>query len=1106
MNLKISQHKQLLSLLLSTTAFLLTIFILNNSAFAMETLSNEFPDPDIVSNGLPMAVAAYTTYTQSQTSTYRVWSKKDITFEVTVKNGNYCPAANKHDSKQPGDNGTIDKTTLTRFEIIGSGPPIEKIADYDKNCGNDISFTKRGVSVEPAKDPGNGYKYYVDFNVTQPYSGPKTGIINYYKLIASGGGEVKISVVDTKNDGLGATIQQVDDKIFLTNFRIKFGMCNGDKLDNKKMKFYDLDNDIYGSGAQRLKYITWQIQKNGNPFITNPPATDIPKTENQSWESPPFTIESDKQYKFIARDVYMNNVFQFSVPVDQIGYENCDKPDPCPPPNQNLYPPNCPEKPEPNDTSFNWAVDSTSSVSANSPIASGPNYVVVNQNSTFTFTHDRNKAWSGSDDKATTWIDIDIISNKPSIDFPDQWRALDLYDGQDININPKDWSYSTDKAGEYCQQIKYPTTYTGGMTGRAKVINKTIAANGTHTNDTGLESNGHYLDKNGTPRNTADDYYYDKVRRYAHYPTDGGWRQESTVKNPVPGAPEQIWWWVNGIQQTSTTDISNYYWASGPYGKEYSTNQVCAYVVETDPVAPSDSEYEKGDSKIVAFGARANSGDAELPQNVTFTASYNIGAPLNKTGTVPVTIGPGVKDKSESTNITLTDAEKAILNDLDPGTKVPFTISMNGSTPQYGDITITEVPFARFYGNDVYSTNGQLKFNDSNNVAFDAKGSVAQYAAFAAGDTNYLDTAGYRKDLLSPNPPTGLSSNNYPFHSSINAEKVYNDAESNLPINCANYAGGTLPATGCFNATSNPTTINGSGYSTKTTIKGSDVVINGDITNSSFDPSPATVATVYQHIEYNNSSARPWEASGYKINLPEGNYSLSDLRAKGIGQGLSPTVTDISSIALTSPNHRIIAYDDSGNSIVFNGNDDNFLNNPRGAGNWNDMVASIDIQRIPSANFNVDATGVLLIVADNIYINKGVQRVDAILVAKNNIYTCADPDNRSDIYSNNELDENCRTTLTINGSLSAPNIAFQRVGGSRYLNTGTGNSLNDLDNCNLNRGIKNCVARGGIDNPSGKTAEIINFPAYLYWAQPYLVNKAGSGGTYDSLNLAPPRQ
>jgi hypothetical protein len=270
-------------------AFMLTLFILNNNALAVETLSNEFPDPDIVSKGQPMAVAAYTTYTKSETSTYRVWSKQNITFTVTIKNGNYCPANNPHDSRQPGDNGTINNSTLTKYNFRGVGPISSVTADYNNNCGQDITFSQKGKAVNAQEDPGNGYKYYVDLDVTQPFSGPKTGILNYYKLIASGGGDIKIAVrEDSANKGLGTTIQQVNDKVYLTNFRIKFGQCSGNTYKNKFMKFYDLDNDIYGSGAQRLRYIKWQLQQNGNPIKNG----EMPKTEDTDWRSPDFDILS----------------------------------------------------------------------------------------------------------------------------------------------------------------------------------------------------------------------------------------------------------------------------------------------------------------------------------------------------------------------------------------------------------------------------------------------------------------------------------------------------------------------------------------------------------------------------------------------------------------------------------------------------------------------------------------------------------------------------------------------------------------------------------------------------------------------------------------------
>ena len=107
-------------------------------------------------------------------------------------------------------------------------------------------------------------------------------------------------------------------------------------------------------------------------------------------------------------------------------------------------------------------------------------------------------------------------------------------------------------------------------------------------------------------------------------------------------------------------------------------------------------------------------------------------------------------------------------------------------------------------------------------------------------------------------------------------------------------------------------------------------------------------------------------------------------------------------------------------------------------------------------------------------------------------------------------------TLTINGSLSASSIKFRRSVGTRLLAPiGPPNidTANGYATCRSYAGIKNCYPRGyGTAsnsptaqeiNTSGGTAELINFPAYLYFAKPYLLDDGAK--KYNSSYIAPPR-
>ena len=87
--------------------------------------------------------------------------------------------------------------------------------------------------------------------------------------------------------------------------------------------------------------------------------------------------------------------------------------------------------------------------------------------------------------------------------------------------------------------------------------------------------------------------------------------------------------------------------------------------------------------------------------------------------------------------------------------------------------------------------------------------------------------------------------------------------------------------------------------------------------------------------------------------------------------------------------------------------------------------------------------------------------------------------------------------------MSAPTINFQRVGGSRFLDT----NPNDQNiNCYSKIGLGDCTRDGQMDNNTGKAAEIVNFPAYLYFTQPFLKDVSVPGGEVETMYVAPPRQ
>jgi hypothetical protein len=462
---------------------------------------------------------------------------------------------------------------------------------------------------------------------------------------------------------------------------------------------------------------------------------------------------------------------------------------------------------------------------------------------------------------------------------------------------------------------------------------------------------------------------------------------KSTGVNGIPARLKQMNQLGNFCDTISANNINSI------FGGTASTKD-CVHVIDPDAAVPSRVDFEKGSSTITVTGTNINvsNGGACPTAPITIPYTWSIGG---VSGSSSFNYGGGFGCNNPSNLIPIPPPIINQLNQKAPGLSgIQYCLNVNNEGNKCGEILVYEVPFARFYGNDVYSTNGQIKFNDSSNdnSKYEERGSVAQYAAFASGANNFLDTAAFRYKQtvkLNPQPPTGLmSAISYLTQNSVT---TYNDVAKNLPENCLTTINpAAIPQSGssvCYDLGSSNVTLNSLNYSNKITIKTTgNIYINGNITN-----------------------------------------------------------------ATTAANKQ----------------------NP--------------------AN-----TGVLLLSANNIFIDKGVTRADAILVASESINTCY---NGASKILNSQLDELCRSKLVINGSVSANNISFSRVGGSRLLAPLGAGANNDLG-----AGIEEKNGEASQTLTSGLSAEIINFPAYLYWAKPYLQDKSASGGTVESMFVAPPRK
>ncbi|MEZ6330531.1 MAG: hypothetical protein R3B12_00720 [Candidatus Saccharimonadales bacterium] len=454
--------------------------------------------------------------------------------------------------------------------------------------------------------------------------------------------------------------------------------------------------------------------------------------------------------------------------------------------------------------------------------------------------------------------------------------------------------------------------------------------------------------------------------------------------------------------------------------------RACVQVVNVNPNPPAYKEYEKGSAGIdLGFSVGVNNGGAGCPAGVPITIvwNYKIGPPINVDQNKTFTYGNGTCSNSDSETVTFNDAQKAILNNASPGTTYPTSVTFNGVT-QPGRFGVYEVPFARFYGNDIYATAGDIRFNSTDNPSGTTKrGSVDQYAALAFG-TVTIDTSAFR--TINPVPPDGLDASGSKAISGKNANQVYTDVTGNLPKTCGEIESGGLNATedGCY------------------------------IIKKATSLTPT-----------NNS----WP-------VPDWAKNNGGIPVLGWGDTFGSGVTTYTKkITAVNPTDKML------------------------------MIVGDVINLTSAANYTDPAkTGVLLIISEGpIVVDNNVKRIDAILVSKTGIYTCGYAGyGPAAKVGQNQIHSTCRVPLNINGAVSAPTIDFRRGGGSRYLNTSPGD---EQQNCNVSKGIQNCADRGNMPNNTGKSAEIINYPAYLYFAKPYLKNQSTPGDTVDAMFVVPPK-
>ncbi len=456
-----------------------------------------------------------------------------------------------------------------------------------------------------------------------------------------------------------------------------------------------------------------------------------------------------------------------------------------------------------------------------------------------------------------------------------------------------------------------------------------------------------------------------------------------------------------------------------------SFDSFCIHIISPSVDVPTTIQYEKGQTGLLIGGDILVNNGGSCPVNavnIPYKATIN-----GQLSTGSFNYGGGYGCNPPTNLLSISSSLATTLNGKAPGDSgIQYCLNVNNQGDSCGNIIVVEVPFARFYGNDIYATGtassvGKIEFNSYTNNpdhTYDGRGSVAQYAALAVNPTNKIDSAAFRLNaLVKPNAPNGLDPDTTSYLSNTSATKVYNDVVTKKkPIGC-------LP--------------------------------------SLASPVPQDGGRVYGGLSGTGTS---------------------------ICYDLSATRTNVTPIDTNWSYRDKVTIFSSGDLYI-----------------TKNLVNATD----PSSLSQPNKAGIVMLVANNIYIDKNVTRIDAILVANQNIDTCRNvvvaswgvpnfTNVNGSLVSNSNLNPQCRNKLAINGSLSAKKIDFRRVGGSRFLTPSEGN------NGQL-AGIRGIDGIASLPNESSSSAEIINFPAYLYWASPYLLDESTSGGTNEAMFTAPPR-
>lgn len=749
-------------------------------------------------------------------------------------------------SKTPGSKSVDIVKTLcgdkngSEARVTPRSDTSQKKVFSQGNCGNK-TITLPTFDNEELVGDTKYYKYLVDVELRgsspndNQWLGDKIAFFQFRVSYDDAGGDTKVGFKSKPGGNALPFISTKGGQTYLPNINIPVGQCSGNDTAIQKYQIYDSDNnknlfaqpDDYRPVKYKLSNATavW----NWDNWESN----TAPLLEKLYWpvdgssggvRSIGYAIASSYEGKqpserphFRIKDLGGGNYTVIGFPFDELPI---DCPLPPPPPDPCLG----------TDCKYNWAIAGKSEVQSLAAIGD-----------TVTFNNDQYPAsspgWS-SDIYVTDTVDARVIMTYNGAQIG-SYDFTTKYPENPTITKSKPISKKLNQTGRYCTYIHYPV----GFLGKRKAPN--------YDTDGPLgpkPPSGHTYRWVFIPgRDVGNSYDINRANRNMSVPGGGydQWWLGSTTDETPNGATDQYWSFHDfnggGGEQLDGGVANNWRWESkdidnneegrklwevygwwNPNTNTYNSwpfsfNSACVDVIDPDP-GVDVSDYEKGTGdKTVTHNIDLGVTTCPAYSATVIVDAFVTGNESDRFYSEPVTANFGGSNCTWSLPKQISGAN---LDARPPGTSVTVRTNIVSSDKDgQNQFIVYEVPFARFYGNDIYSQTNI----DFNTVSTDIKkGSIVEYAAIAASD--------------SPGIGTGVFA--YPSNSLLKARSsnIPNPTSFALPNVCSNVPTtnlSTITEKSCFLLTGDLVFNSSTTYNQKITIGNSeDVFINGDIVNS----------------------------------------------------------------------------------------------------------------------------------------------------------------------------------------------------------------------------------------------------------------------------------